>query len=327
MDAEVQSVEEARVVPSTIPLQIATWNMNHWQRTIDQQAKGWDHLEHTLGVDVALLQETVPPPPPSTGNVMLSGDWRLPAMGLRGRLHDGSRVEIDGSRTVRTPGSNFRFNLTTTNPGSVVVARLTVDGVQPITVVSIYNVIDVYAHPTLLRIIADLLPLFVSGDGARVIVAGDLNMSTADRAPNRTWAGGIFGALESLGLQDVATLAQVTRPASLVGCPCDLGDACRHFPTWETAQLDYVFVTHSLADQVRSLEVVDGLDDLSDHRPLVVALELDPTPTPRSWNPEEFAGEIGRGTGPKLAAWSATSLTGRRRKRSRSAWPVVVTSG
>ena len=94
------------------------------------------------------------------------------------------------------------------------IARVTIPDVQPITVVSVYNVIDdVYAQTTLLRIIADLIPLFDSADGARVILGGDLNMSTAQKAgPDLERASGILEALKGLGLRDLAEQPLTERP-------------------------------------------------------------------------------------------------------------------
>ena len=68
----------------------------------------------------------------------------------------------------------------------------------PLTFVSVYAVTDVYAQTTLLRIVADLIPLFDSAHGTRVILGGDLNMGLTTSDPYYVERGnGILGALKS----------------------------------------------------------------------------------------------------------------------------------
>lgn len=43
-------------------MRIVTWNMNHWSRSAEARAAAWNFLRDDLHADVALLQETVPPP-------------------------------------------------------------------------------------------------------------------------------------------------------------------------------------------------------------------------------------------------------------------------
>ena len=42
-------------------LRIATWNMDHWKRNLQQRQDGWTKLRDRDIADVALLQECVPP--------------------------------------------------------------------------------------------------------------------------------------------------------------------------------------------------------------------------------------------------------------------------
>ena len=42
-------------------MRVVTWNMNHWQRG-GKATEAWTYLDEHLRPDVALLQETVPPP-------------------------------------------------------------------------------------------------------------------------------------------------------------------------------------------------------------------------------------------------------------------------
>ena len=86
-------------------------------------------------------------------------------------------VSIEPIRSVRNPWSSRRYLLDQSHPGSVAVARLTVPGIQPITLVSVYGLLDGSALASMHRVVADLLPLFDSPDGARVILGGDLNVT------------------------------------------------------------------------------------------------------------------------------------------------------
>jgi hypothetical protein len=53
--------DDGQTTEQTVPLRIATWNVNHWQRTLEQRANAWGSVLGGLG-DVALLHETVPRP-------------------------------------------------------------------------------------------------------------------------------------------------------------------------------------------------------------------------------------------------------------------------
>jgi hypothetical protein len=74
---------------------------------------------------------------------------------------------------VRTRYGSTRFTMLGTYPGSTIVARVLV------TCVSVYGLMNVYAQTTMLRIVADLIPLFDSPEGERVVLGGDLNVTTA----------------------------------------------------------------------------------------------------------------------------------------------------
>jgi hypothetical protein len=148
----------------------------------------------------------------------------------------------------------------------------------------------------MLRIVADLIPLFDSSRGSRVIVAGDLNMSMATKDPYYLRrATGILGALESLGLKDATEVAK-TRPAPWLDCPCGANGACRHLRTWQNQELDHAYVTESLIDDVFALDVrQDAVDaGLSDHAPIVIDLALNLRPVARQWDRDTVPAEMGR---------------------------------
>lgn len=156
-------------------LTVATWNMDHWKRTPSQRKAAWEHLRRS-GVDVALLQEAVPPADVPRHDVV----WR--EIG-RARRFGSAVVSLRGwpigeITTAKSSYSYLSFPLLGTFPGSVAIARVHPPGTKPVTFVSVYSVIDVYATTTLLRQIADLTPLFDSAHGERVVLGGDLNIST-----------------------------------------------------------------------------------------------------------------------------------------------------
>lgn len=307
--------------PSATPFRIATWNMNHWQQPTDRRASGWNWLGERSGVHVALLQETVPPPSISRERVVyheIAGrrPWGSAVVALR------PGIEIEEIWSV-SGGSRFRHRVTNTHPGSVAVARVHVPGIAPITVVSVYNVLDGSPTANVLRVIADLVPLLDSVDGDRLILGGDFNIYGAVATGRRTRAGAIFGLLTSLGLQPVGSLP-VPRPAASTECPCGSRGTCGHIPTWNGLDLDHLFVTERLASQVVSLAVDQAIvadESLSDHAPLILDLALSAAPVARPWDAETFVAEIGSrfGAGRAAVVQSVIDWAGRKEDALRAA--------
>jgi hypothetical protein len=104
-----------------------------------------------------------------------------------------------------------------------------------------------------------------------------------------------MAAIRSLGLVEAKTLVE-ERPAAPSDCPCGGGSTCDHIGTWGRAELDHVFVSPALADQVIALTVDPTVIEagLSDHLPLILDLALSPERTAHTWDEESFAEEIGR---------------------------------
>ena len=165
----------------------------------------------------------------------------------------------------------------------------------------------------MLRVVADLVPLFDSPYGARVILGGDLNVSRSTSDPKQlARADAVIGALLSLGLVESKTLAPEPPPAP-ADCACGHGGTCGHIATWGNAELDHLFVSPGLAGQVTAMSVDPTVvgTGLSDHVPLVLDLALSPERTAHTWDEESFAEEIGRRHGPaarevidKLVNWA-----------------------
>ena len=248
-----------------------------------------------MGAQVALVQEAVPP-------LELDRDRAIYGE-LAGHRNWGSAVvaldpaiKVEPLRSVRIPWSRRRYLLENTHPGSVAIARMTIGDIEPITLVSVYGVMDGSVVSTMLRVIADLVPLFDSPYGARVILGGDLNVSRSTKDPKQiARAEAVIGAIRALGLVEAKTLVASGRRAA-TDCPCGGGAECDHIGTWGRAELDHLFVSPGLAGQVTALSVDPTVvaAGLSDHVPLVLDLALSPERTPHTWDEESFAEEIGR---------------------------------
>ncbi len=305
---------EAGRVPAT-PFRVVTWNLNHWRQPllpVDTRRGAWDRLaapvaEGGLGAQIALLQESSLP----------AGFARERAVfgELAGHRNWGSAVAaldpavaIEPIVSVRNPWSRRRFRLDAAVPGCTAVARVTLPGLQPLTVVSVYGVFDGSALASMHRVVADLLPLFDSPDGARVILGGDLNVTQATRDPKHlARADALLAAVSALGLVEVKTVVE-TPPASPDDCPCraegEEAASCTHIGTWGRAELDHLYVSPALVPQVAALTVVPHVVEagLSDHVPLVLDLALTAEPTAHGWDEEAFAVEVGRRHGPGARA-------------------------
>ena len=298
-----------------VPLRLVTWNLNHWRQPllpVDTRRAAWAHLADTIGAQVALVQEAVPPlemPRDRAVYGELAGhrNWGSAVVAL------DPAVTIEPLRSVRNQWSRRRYLLANTHPGSVAIARLTVAGIEPITLVSVYGVMDGSSVSTMLRITADLVPLFDSPHGARVILGGDFNVSRAGKDPRYlARSEAVLAAIRSLGLVEAKTIVSEP-PAPSPECWCGSGGSCDHIPTWGRTELDHLFLSPALASQVTALTVDAGAveDGLSDHVPLVLDLALTTERTPHPWDEDSFAEEIGRRHGSaargvieKLVSWA-----------------------
>jgi len=270
-------------------VRIATWNMDHWKRSAALRKEAWDFLVTQVRPDIALLQETVPVDV-DDHVVFRSGgllDERVSPPKERGW---GSAVVSFGPRIraierAMSPFSREPVPLLRTYPGSVAIAQVVGD--DPLVVVSAYGVIDRgYADATVHRILSDLTPLLDEQRAARVIIAGDLNITTQWSAKHKGVLRGrhveclrrdanLIDRFSALGLHNVV---ERQGPNPLEGCECTLGAECRHVQTQRHEasvfpwQNDYVFVTEDLLAQKPTVEVFDhdSAWRLSSHCPIVV---------------------------------------------------------
>lgn len=252
--------------------------------------RAWDFLQR-LAVDVALVQEALPT---GRGSAVVFRDTGIKDDRVQPPrdLKWGSGVVSYGPslRAVEYatgPFSKTPVALMRTFPGSVAVAEIARE--MPIAVISVYGVIDHgYAESTIHRILSDLTPFIDERRGRRIILAGDLNITTQWSARHRSFLRGrheeclrrevnLFARFEALGLRNIVVR---TEPGPLTGCECQFGEECRHVRTqrhdrstfpWQN---DYMFMSQDLLDEPFSVEVLDQDEawQLSGHCPIVLEL-------------------------------------------------------
>jgi exonuclease III len=254
-------------------LKLVSWNMSHWQKTPELRKGAWDYLR-SIRVDFALLQETVPPDDLQSqsfvyrqGGIGANRPWGSAVVSFAG--------PITPVQEAKSRYGNSVSNLHLTFPGSIAIATTE----KGFTLVSMYSVMDQgYAITTVHRQLSDLTPLFDSVFGRRVILAGDLNISTQLPEPDRSRHRNAFDRLLTLGLVDAFSLSRPAREP-LDGCPCkDL--PCHHVQTQRHGrsktpwQNDYFFVSDILVPKVKACKPLhDGYSWLlSDHCPIVLEI-------------------------------------------------------
>jgi len=266
-------------------MRFATWNLSHAvKRGVDRRARAWRHLA-SLRADVAIVQEAGRPITGESASII----------GAHPQLRDWVTAVVSYGPAIReldqpvrpTWNRNAKFTIPdAARPGTLAVAVVDVPGARPVVAVSLYGMLR-YADQSVLRAASDLMPLFDTPQGRRVVLAGDLNIHThSNDAAERRRAGPILGLLESFGLRDLVRHAKsrgvLTQGAQLYlePCPCGLED-CSHVRTHRhprhapgsMANNDYMYATEELASQLESLTIMNGDDDPawqhSDHAPMI----------------------------------------------------------
>ena len=262
--------------------------MDHWRRPAELRARAWNYLQNQVRPDVALLQEAQP-----TGQfpgVVYRDAGIRDDRGEKAKdLGWGSAVVSFGSSLlpIDSAVSPFRADpspLLRTFPGSVAVAEI--QGPEPLVVVSAYGLIDRgYADCTVHRILSDLTPLIDERRARRMVIAGDLNITSQWSAKHRSFLKGchkeclardlnLLERFDVLGLHNVV----VRSNGPLPGCECHADASCRHVQTqrhdrstfpWQN---DYVFVTSDILERRPTVEVFDRDEawELSSHCPVVI---------------------------------------------------------
>ena len=291
--------------PTERCLSIGTWNMDHWKRTLQQREDAWNYLKTKSNADVMLLSESVAPSGiPRNRYVYREIAGRRPwGSSVVALADDLETEEIDAVGTRYGP---TRFSMLGSLPGSVIVVRVDVPGVGPITCVSVYGAMDDgYAQTRMFRVIADLIPLFDSDDGRRVVLGGDFNITTATSPDTLELprCRALLVAIESLGLVNLTTTA-MDRPDPMPGCPCQSTD-CRHVRTFGDnpgTQLDWLYATEELARRCTRLRVDHCvMGALSDHAPLIAEFRVPPLRGSRVVDADSFVEELCARAGCKCA--------------------------
>lgn len=255
------------------PFRVLTWNMDHWRRSPEQRTAAWERLRVLAQGGAALLQECCPPTRPLYPTVYREiGRTRAWGTAITSFALDAPLTEITHALT---PYSHHRLPVSGTVPGALAVAQVGLAGVEPITLVSAYGLIDVYSQTTMLRIVADLIPLFDSADGRRVVLGGDFNVGTDAVGEHLERYDAILHVVRALGLVNLYESVQ-DRPERPSACRCGAPD-CRHLTTRDGGgNFDYLFATASLAQACRRIVRLDDPEtrELSDHWPIAAEFEL-----------------------------------------------------
>jgi hypothetical protein len=247
--------------------------------------------EPRIAPTVALIQEAISLADAPAQRVVEGADDRRFKTAVV--AYDGALEPVVEARSKFDPAP---FSLKPSVPLTHAVARVVgLDGVEPFVAVSMYGrIMRGYAQTSVLRAIADLIPLF---DGPlpkkRIVLGGDLNVwnngNGVDATGRRRWAA-ILDAVESLGFVNLLEKRSVEERrvgrGPMPGCRCAMGDRCYHVETWRAKLgvpgvwcLDYLFATKEMADRLTGpVEVWGELHpevwDLSDHCPLVARFDL-----------------------------------------------------
>ena len=264
-------------------MRIATWNLKQAVAPKKPLPELWRWAADCIRPDCIVFTEGKVPSSgvPSGWTAEWNSDGVYPEKRNRwGTVVAGRGVDIVPVASVKSGWR--RRNLEVTWPAAVQVVDVFDDSEYWGTVVGFYAVTKngrgsstgngAYSWPTMMR---QLEPLFDSDRGRRIVVAGDLNLLPRD----------VSRVTQSYGLNDVIDYSADWRP-KLKGCnSCNRPSGCHHMWTHKNTggknpsvqQVDYIFVSDELADEIR---IVEGGDrdfpdawDMSDHAPVVVEFD------------------------------------------------------
>jgi len=165
--------------------------------------------------------------------------------------------------------------------GHVAIARVKLGDLE-FTAISAYGLIEFgYSSGTMLRLIADLEPLFDDRQfGDKVLLAGDWNIGTWWTESDSKYARREGAILDLLGAYDLIDCLDQFLPSDrgrLPNCACD-SEECRHIHTHKKAGSDvaymddYVFATAGLVKAAAAATPWDWEGSPSDHLPLVATV-------------------------------------------------------
>jgi len=235
--------------------------------------RAWSFLRKAEPLaDIALVQEAVPPDE--------AGDVRTVPP------RDGDWTTLGGRRTfcaaVACLDSSLEFVPLTTVPltegrddaipaslrGTLAAARVSIDGEDPITVVSVYSAWErpisgswIYADASAHRLVSDLSYFAATQKDQRLIIAGDWNILRGyGENANAYWGSRydtVFSRMKTIGIPLIGPEHPHGRQAD--PWPAEMPRDSLAVPTFSasgaaergTRQLDFAFASASLKDRLR----------------------------------------------------------------------------
>ena len=251
-------------------LKLISWNIAHREQP-------WHALSNS-DADVALLQEaTAPPEDLFDAKQINPGSWNTAGAGLNrpwrtaiANLSQRAALEWIDAHPVHEahPGE-----LGISRSGTLAAARIIVPNQEPVVVISAYGAWErplsatqsqwIYADASVHRLLSDLAVFIGHQKRHRLIIAGDFNILHGYGEDGSSYwkdrYNTVFTRLAAMGL----TFAGPQSPNGLQAdpWPSELPADSLNVPTFHsnrqtpdsaTRQLDFVFVSSSLASQIKS---------------------------------------------------------------------------
>jgi exonuclease III len=227
-------------------MKVLTWNLGFWQHKSNHE-RAWAYLREQVAPDLALLQEVSTVRPQSGENIFFR------------QIHQNWGTALYAQNLTLEP-----FTLETNQPNRVVAAVLRIQDNQDIIAMSIHApIVKGYVFPHLNEIF-DRIEKAISGK--TFIVGGDLNTA---RLAEKVWPnhghGQFFERLSKSIFFDCFRKFHVFEEQTYF----------RKNSKWPF-QDDHLFVSHDLADRVKSCYVLnnDFIRSLSDHIQVVAEIDI-----------------------------------------------------
>jgi hypothetical protein len=269
-------------------IKTVVWNMQ-------QKVRNWKVLTEwpdLRGADIALLCEA----PVAPAHVSAIGHGSTE--GLETALGPERPVKRNWSTAVASPHrtkliSDARIDrhyrqplpFEPSRPGTWLAISVDING-TPITVISLYGLMDERSDASVHRSLSELAPIFDHRIyGKRLLLGGDLNILANPRRndPARDRHLAVLSRIKAYGLVDCLEKSLLERDpprGALQNCPCDLGEGCTHTQTKRVKgslipyQDDYLFASSSFAARLLSCGALPLTDDSpSDHAPIVATFQ------------------------------------------------------
>jgi endonuclease/exonuclease/phosphatase family metal-dependent hydrolase len=251
---------------------VVVWNMAH-------KVMNWPELSR-LDADVALLNEATAAPDGLNAVGSLETHGRDKSQRRWGtRVVSTHPIEEIADATASRYGRRLNIPFENARPGSWTAATVALPGLS-LTVVALYGLLDEKSDASVHRSLSELTPLFEDKRYSKhLLLGGDLNTWTGWKEGSRHLARdrNVLDRIRALGFEDCLERGS-DREGPLSGCPCSLGEECRHFWTRRDPrnpdtpyQMDYLFASRALAERLERCEALPPPEwhTRSDHSPIV----------------------------------------------------------